>query len=117
MLGRVMDHLNHHNLLPEHQSAYRQHHSTETAVLRVSSDLLSVAGAGQMSLLVLDLSAAFDTVDHDILLRLETSSSTSVTCGVPRLRSGPLLFTICTADVESNIRASYVTWTPMPYVC
>ena len=52
--------LNRHNLLPEHQSAYLQHHSTETALLRVLSDLLSASGAGQMLLpVLLDLSVAF----------------------------------------------------------
>ena len=88
VLCRVMDHLNRHNFLPQHQSASSQHHSTETAVLRVSLDLLSVAGAGQMSLLVpLDLSAVFDTVDHDILLgRLETSFG-FMCCAVSWFRS------------------------------
>ena len=83
-----MGHLNYHNLLPENQCAYRQHHSTETAVPRVSSDLLSAAGAGQMSLLVLlDLSVAFDTVDYDILLgRLEMSFG-FVGCAVAWFRS------------------------------
>ena len=80
-----MGHLNCYNLLPEHQFAYCQHHSTETAVLRVSSDLLSAAG---MSLLVLlDLSAAFDTVNHGILLeRLETSFG-FMGCALPWFRS------------------------------
>jgi len=45
------------------QSAYRANHSTETAVLKVLSDILLVIDSGDLSVVVLlDLSAAFDTV-------------------------------------------------------
>ena len=62
-------------LLPSMQSAYRKKHSTETAVLKVITDVLRAADRGEVSLLcMLDLSAAFDTVDHDILIeRLQQS--------------------------------------------
>ena len=55
------------------QSAYRRFHSTETAVTKVFNDLLLAADVGQMSALcLLDLTAAFNTVDHELLLsRLE----------------------------------------------
>ena len=58
------------------QSAYRKNHSTETALLRVISDLLNSMDKQEVTLLgLLDLSAAFDCVDHDILLsRLERTS-------------------------------------------
>ena len=57
------------NLMPRLQSAYRRHHSTETALLRVVSDILRAVDSGKVALLsLLDLSAAFDTVDHSILL-------------------------------------------------
>ena len=63
------------HLLPSLQSAYRSKHSTETAVLKVITDVLRAADGGQVCLLcMLDLSAAFDTVDHDILIdRLQQS--------------------------------------------
>lgn len=56
------------------QSAYRTGHSTETAILKVKSDLLHHISNQQVTaLILLDLSAAFDTVDHGILLeRLAT---------------------------------------------
>ena len=62
-------------LLPRVQSGYRSNHSIETAVLKVLSDILLAIDAGDLSALVLlDLSAAFDTVDHNILLRRLHSS-------------------------------------------
>ena len=53
------------------------HHSTETAILRVLSDILQAVDRGDFAALVLlDLSAAFDTVDHEILIqRLQLTQS------------------------------------------
>ena len=70
VLNRVMSYSNNSNFLPTHQSAYRRHHSTETAVTKVYSDILGAADDGKLSLLILlDLSAAFDLVDHSTLLK------------------------------------------------
>src|SRR5664279_2816838 len=56
-------------LFPTHQSAYRKHHSTETAIVRVCSDVIMHLDNGDNSLMAfLDLSAAFDTVDKQILI-------------------------------------------------
>ena len=62
------------NLIPVNQSAYRAGHSTETALLKVQNDiLLSMDSGNVVALTLLDLSAAFDTIDHVILLkRLKT---------------------------------------------
>ena len=67
-IQQILDHLNHNSLLPPNQSAYRQFHSTETALLRVKSDLLMAMDNQKITLLLLlDLSSAFDTIDHSCL--------------------------------------------------
>ena len=73
ILQQLSDHLASNNLLTPHQSAYRPGHSTETAILRILNDILNSLDKNKISvLLLLDLSAAFDTIDHEILLaRLE----------------------------------------------
>ena len=71
MATRFTAHVEEHSLFPERQSAYRQHHSTETVVTSVLNDVIRAADEGKVTCLVLlDLTAAFDTVDHDILLEV-----------------------------------------------
>ena len=68
---QLVSHLKANGLYEIFQSAYREFHSTETALLRVQNDLLiSVDETGGVILVLLDLSAAFDTIDHDKLLKL-----------------------------------------------
>ena len=73
VMSRFNAHLDTHELREPLQSAYRAQHSTETALTKVFSDILCTIDNRQCVLLVLlDFSAAFDTIDHDIMLsRLE----------------------------------------------
>ena len=66
----LMEYLSSTDLIPPLQSGYQQGHSTKTAVLRVLSDIFQAVDNGYLAALVLlDMSAAFDTVDHSIFLR------------------------------------------------
>lgn len=66
---QLVEYLNYNLLFPERQSAYRSYHSTETALLKTYSDWVEAIDEGDVVLLtLLDMSAAFDTVDHVILL-------------------------------------------------
>lgn len=123
MAKQLVAALEKHSIWDKFQSIFHRAHSTETALLRVSTDILMSNDAGKCSvLLMLDLTSAFDTVDHHFLLKqwvgvsgtaLEWSfsylhhrffsvvvsdfgsSSTSLTYDVPQGSVlGPLLFLI-----------------------
>ena len=99
ILQRHSSHPSHHlaanNLFPDYQSGFRRFHS----ILRVLSDIYSAIDQDQVSLLaLLDVSAAFDTVDHSILLeRLSTS-----------YRLSGMAFTWLESYITGRVQAIYV---------
>src|SRR6218665_3433408 len=84
---QLLPYLENSGLLPTYQSGFRTNHSSETSRLPLLSDMYSAIDKSQLSLLTLFyVSAAFDMVDHQIILEhLETS------CGISSL---PLLWTL-----------------------
>jgi len=72
----------------EQQSAYRKKHSTETALISTLSDVYSSIDSGASSILIsLDISAAFDTVQHDTLLARLSHTFTVSDLSIEWLRS------------------------------
>ena len=63
-----MSHINNNKLDNPHQSAYKPGHSTETALLSIKNEIHLSLADGEPTALLLDLSATFDTIDHNILL-------------------------------------------------
>ena len=63
MLLQLSKHCNKYQLQPDYQSAYREHYSCETSILKISNDILwGMEAQSITSLVALDLSAAFNTV-------------------------------------------------------
>ena len=133
--AQLNTYLKDNNILEPCQSAYRQGYSTETALVRVQNDIICAVGQQKAVLLVLlDLSAVFDTVNHQLLIktlqqlgirgtmlhwfstymlgRLQgikvngvTSQPKPLDCGVPQGSVlGPILFTIYTASLGQLLR-------------
>jgi hypothetical protein len=70
VIRQLMKYLTSADLHPTLQSGFRPGHSTETSVLQVLSELLQAVDRGDMGILILlDLTAAFDTVEHEVLLQ------------------------------------------------
>ncbi|XP_033121556.1 uncharacterized protein LOC117120638 [Anneissia japonica] len=69
VVSKLVKHLDDNGLNDQFQSAYRKFFSTETAILKVHDDIMQALDTGECILSVyLDMSAAFDTIDHNILL-------------------------------------------------
>ena len=65
---RILKHIIANGIIDNFQSAYKSGHSCETALIRVYNDIVTTIGKGNGSgLVLLDLSAAFDTIDHENL--------------------------------------------------
>ena len=70
-LQQLLVHCEKNAPLPKFQSGFRKYHSTETALLKVQNDILMSMDNKEVTLLVLlELSAAFDTIEHSILLNI-----------------------------------------------
>ena len=68
-LAQFDQHCREHQLLPDFQLAYRKGYSTETSIMKMTNDLLwSIERKEVTAVIVPDMSAAFDTVDHNLLL-------------------------------------------------
>ena len=71
MLKQLLGHCENHGLLPDFQSAYHEHYSTETSLIKLTNDILWSMERQQMTAIaILYLSAAFNTVDCEILLQI-----------------------------------------------
>ena len=69
VLSRITSHVSSSPNFNSFQSAYRKHHSTETTLSRITDSLRNICATGHAAVLIsLDLSAAFETLDHNILI-------------------------------------------------
>ena len=106
--NRLLLHLNSFPSVPKFQSAYRKFHSTETALLRIYNDLLlAIENKRVTALIFLDLSAAFDTVDHTILL-----SRLSLNFGLTS--SALSLLTSYLSDRTQSVHVGSLSTSPSP---
>ena len=130
VVDQLNDHTESNELLPEKASAYRRNHSTETALIKVQSDMFAAMDNQNVTLLVmLDLSAAFDTVNHEmescfgisgtvldwfrsyldgrkqrVIVNNAMSDEMHLNCGVPQGSClGPVLFVIYISSLHDVI--------------
>ncbi|XP_068735261.1 uncharacterized protein [Montipora capricornis] len=71
VIEQLINHCTTHQLLPVNQSSYHKYHSTETALVKVHNDILTSMDNQEVTFLILlDLSAAFDTINHSLLMNI-----------------------------------------------
>ncbi len=142
--SQLTAYLKDHNILEVFQSGFKMLHSTESTLLQVFNDIILATDTGDCVILVLlDLTAAFDTVDHEILIfRLEqwvgikgialqlfrsylkgltfcvscgdaVSSSAPLSCGVPQGSVLGIFFSLSAPPWFNNQEA----WLVIPLLC
>ena len=139
MYGQIQEYFFSNGLMSKYQHAYRKGYSTSTALTQMTDNWLKdVDDSKAVAVVTLDLSAAFDVIDHDILIKKLTcygftpsatimimsyltartqrvyyngsmSNSINLACGVPQGSClGPLLFSIFTNDLPSVVKNSSI---------
>ena len=69
VVAQLVNHIERHGMMEASWLAYHSSHSTETALLKFKTDVIQALENQEVAcLILLDLSAVFDTIDHDILL-------------------------------------------------
>ena len=118
---QLVNHIERHNFMEVHQSAYRTYHSTDTALLKVKTNVIRALENQEVAcLILLDLSAAFNTIDYNTLLRrLEmrfavtdtalnwlrsylTNRTQAVTVGNPLLEGSRLAFVLLKSGIPQG---------------
>ena len=105
MLDQFTKHTDKNCLMPGFQSAYRANYSTETSLLKICDDILwAFENNNIMMMAVMDLSAAFDTTDHEIFLQIMSRQfnigDTALQWFAEYLR--PRGFKVCINDSQST---------------
>jgi hypothetical protein len=106
-LNQFVPHCENHKLIPDYQSAYRKFYSTETALLKSVNDFLwSMESQKVTALIAIDLSAAFDTVDHSILSNVLRNNFGVTGSALQWINSylTSRTFKVCTNDSQSAAR-------------
>ena len=97
-----------HHLLPDFQSAYRKDYSTKTSLMKITNDVFwSMERKQVTAVIVLDMSADFDTVDHDLLLDLLHKRFGIAETALQWYQSylGPQDMKVCIYNAYSSIRS------------
>ena len=105
MLKQFLKHCDDSCLLPDFQSAYCANYSTETSLARMTNDILWTMEEQYITMMViLDLSAAFDMVDHNILLEILEDQFGVTDTALKWFNShlGPGSFKVCIGDEYSE---------------
>ena len=103
-ISQLNIHCDYNNLIPDHQSAYKENYSCETALVKFVNDVLWSMECKEISVLIcLDLSAAFDTVYHSVLLKTLGNSFGVTDVALERFKSylEERFMEVCTGDVYS----------------
>ena len=105
MLKQLFKHCDDNCLLPDFQSAYHVNYSTETSLASMTNDILWAMEEQHITMMViLDLSVAFDTMDHNILLKILESQFRATDTALKWFDNylRPRSFKVCISDEYSE---------------